>query len=344
LTERFLTAVAMATEVHGHARRTGTETPYTAHLLVVTGLVVEDGGDEDQAIAALLHDAVEHGGGRPMLDRIERSFGLRVARIVEACSDTVDGDRTDTWIERKRRYLEHLPEVTDDAVLRVALADKVHNARSIVRDYRKQGYGLWDRFAHKTAREHLFYYGGLLAFFAERRPGPLTEDLWRAVGELSWLVARDDAQRRARRRVWLDADLHMGQAPEGWIQARTATEAILLLAEFTIHELSLAAGPEADAVIDWLIEQESADRDPWPVDRLAFHGEDAERATDRMAAVLGLRRARHDASPDYGSPDDGAGASFAGRPRTSGSSMRRRRRAVMGSSARTCGRTHRRPS
>jgi len=85
--------------------------------------------------------------------------------------------------------------VTDDAIRRVALADKVHNARSIVRDYREEGHRLWERFTQKTAREQLWYYGGLLAFFEQRRPGPLTEDLWRAVGELAWLVARDDAQR-----------------------------------------------------------------------------------------------------------------------------------------------------
>jgi len=261
-----------------------------AHLLVVTGLVIEDGGDEDQAIAAMLHDAVEDGGGRPMLERIERAFGPRVAGIVEGCSDTVDGDSAESWIERKRRYLAHLPEVTDDGVLRVALADKVHNARSLVRDYRQEGHRLWERFTQKTAREQLWYYGGLLGFFQERRPGPLTEDLWRAVGELAWLVARDDAQRLHPRRVWVDADLHTGQAPEGWIQATGATEAIRLLEEFTVHELSLAAGPDAEAVIEWLIEEESADRDPWPAERLVFHGADAEDTIDRPAVAVEPRR------------------------------------------------------
>jgi hypothetical protein len=235
----------------------------------------------------MLHDTVEDGGGRPMLERIERSFGARVAGIVEECSDTVDGDPAEPWIERKRRYLAHLPEVTDDAVLRVALADKVHNARSIVRDYRQEGHRLWDRFTQKTAREQLWYYGGLLAFFAQRRPGPLTEDLRRAVGELAWLVARDDAQRQHTRRVWVDADLYTRQAPEGWIQARSAREAIQLLHEFTVHELSLAAGPEAEAVIDWLIEHESSDRDPWPTERLVFHGGNAKEARAAVATASG---------------------------------------------------------
>jgi (p)ppGpp synthase/HD superfamily hydrolase len=194
LTERFLAAVGMAQDVHGEQRRTGTEIPYMAHLLVVTGLVLEDGGDEDQAIAAMLHDSVEDGGGRPMLDRIAQTFGRRVAAIVEGCSDTVDGEPQEPWIERKRRYLAHLPVVEDDAILRVALADKVHNARSLVRDYREEGQALWARFQHRSAREQLWYYSGLVEFFVRRRPGPLTEDLWRAVGDLACLVARDEAQ------------------------------------------------------------------------------------------------------------------------------------------------------
>ena len=195
LTERFLAAVALAQEVHGDKRRTGTNIPYMAHLLVVTGLVLEDGGDADQAIAAMLHDSVEDGGGRPMLERIENSFGPRVAAIVEGCSDSVDGQPTEPWIERKRRYLAHLPAVEDDGILRVALADKVNNARSLVRAYREEGQALWARFPQRTAHEQLWYYRGLVQFFEGRRPGPLTEDLGRAVGELAWLVGRVHAAR-----------------------------------------------------------------------------------------------------------------------------------------------------
>lgn len=197
LTERFLAAVALAQEIHGRVRRSGTEIPLVAHLLVVTGLVLEDGGDEDAAIAAMLHDAVEDGGGRPVLERISRSFGPDVAAIVEGCSDTVDGEPEVPWIERKRRYLAHLPDVTNDSVLRVALADKVHNARSLVRDYREEGHTLWDRFENKTAHEQLWYYTELAAFFEERRPGPLTEDLRQAVDELQWLMQQDDELLRA---------------------------------------------------------------------------------------------------------------------------------------------------
>ncbi len=288
LTERFLAAVALAQEVHGHVRRSGTEIPYLAHLLVVTGLVIEDGGDEDQAIAAMLHDAVEDGGGRAMLERIARSFGPRVAAIVEACSDTVDVGEPEAWIERKRRYLAHLPEVEDDAILRVALADKVHNARSIVRDYREEGHALWERFTQKTAREQLSYYGGLLTFFEARRPGPLTEDLLRAVGELSWLVARDDAQRSRRILLWVDPDLQTRQAPSGWIQVRTAGEAVALLDEFAVQVISFNSPAEASTVVHWLHEQGAEGRDRWPHERIRFHGEHDSRAIDRLIAVIEL--------------------------------------------------------
>lgn len=191
LTPRFCQAVSLAVEVHDRERRMGTEIPYMAHLLVVTGLVIEDGGDEDEAIAALLHDSVEDGGGRTMLERIRDSFGERVAELVEGCSDTVDGDPSQPWVDRKARYLAHLEDVQDDGILRVSLADKVHNARSIVRDYRASGSPLWERFTQKTAGQQLWYYGGLLELFSRRRPGRLTEDLWRAVGEMSWLVSHD---------------------------------------------------------------------------------------------------------------------------------------------------------
>jgi (p)ppGpp synthase/HD superfamily hydrolase len=206
LTERFLAAMALAAQIHT-GRRLGTEIPYMAHLLVVTGLVLEDGGGEDEAIAALLHDSVEDGGGRALLRRIEREFGPRAAMIVAACSDTLEIDDPRPWLERKTAYLAHLPSVTDEAALRVVLADKVHNARSIVRIYRDEGHALWERFTNKTADDQLWYYGELLRFFSSRDSGPLVEDLWRAVDELEELVIADPDQeagrgrRRARRAV-----------------------------------------------------------------------------------------------------------------------------------------------
>ena len=294
LTDRFLKSVALAQEVHGHQRRTGTEIPYLAHLLVVCGLVMEDGGDEDEAIAAILHDAVEDGGGRLLLERISDEFGSHVAAIVEGLTDNLEGPEDESWIDRKRRYLAHLPKVTDDAVLRVALADKVHNARSLVRDYREEGHVLWDRFTQKTAREQLWYYSGLLAFFQNRRPGPLTEDLLRAVGELSWLVANDEAQRTERVQLWLDPDFHDAQAPEPWIQVRTADEAIQLLEAFPVSALSLDGTADAFHVIGWLTEQTVEEgQDRWPKEEIAFHyGLDPaveKRLTDQIETHSHLR-------------------------------------------------------
>ena len=254
LTDRFLDAVALAEQVHGRARRAGTEIPYMAHLLVVCGLVIEDGGDEDEAIAALLHDAVEDGGGRPLLVEIRHRFGPRVAEIVEGLSDSVDGDPNESWIDRKARYLEHLRDCHDPSILRVGLADKVHNARSIVRDYRQEGRALWDRFTQKTAREQLSYYGGLLTVFESAAPGPLTEDLWRAVGELAWLVACDEAAQSEEVRLWLDPDLHLGLAPEGWVQVRTVQEAMQLMGSHRVAELSVAAGTDRAELDAWLSE------------------------------------------------------------------------------------------
>jgi (p)ppGpp synthase/HD superfamily hydrolase len=194
LTDRFFAAAALANELHGGQRRLGTQIPYAAHLMIVAGLVLEAGGDENQAIAALLHDSVEDGGGRTMLTRIRAAFGFEVAAIVEACSDTLDPEDARSWRERKAAYLAHLPKITDEAVLRVALADKVHNARSIVREYRAEGDALWERFTNKTIADQLWYYRALVEFFITRHPGPLVEDLRRAVSELEGLAAGNTAE------------------------------------------------------------------------------------------------------------------------------------------------------
>jgi (p)ppGpp synthase/HD superfamily hydrolase len=191
LSGRFLEAVALAQELQGRALRSGTGMPFLAHLFVVTGLVIEDGGDEDQAIAALLHDSVEDGGGRPVLERIGSSFGAGVAHMVEELSDTIDGDADMSWPDLKARYLERLEACEDDGTLRVALADKLHNTRSIVRDYRYEGHVIWERFTEKTAQQQLWYSRQLAELFSRRRPGPLAADLRDAVDELAALIAAD---------------------------------------------------------------------------------------------------------------------------------------------------------
>jgi GTP pyrophosphokinase len=152
LTDRFDRALLYATHVHGGQVRKGTSIPYVAHLLAVAATVLEYGGDEELAVAALLHDCVEDQGGSGRLEDIRNRFGERVAKIVEACSDslanTATGERKAHWQERKEAYIAHMQKVDDD-ILRVSLADKVHNARSILRDLRKPDVGerIWSRFS-----------------------------------------------------------------------------------------------------------------------------------------------------------------------------------------------------
>ena len=136
--------------------------PYIAHLLAVTAMVLENGGDEDTAIAALLHDAVEDQGGPPTLDRIRREFGERVAHIVYECTDA-DGEPKPPWRFRKEQYLEALPHKSTEALL-VAFGDKIHNCRSIVRDLRRDGAAVWKRFEGRRDGT-LWYYRELLEKF-----------------------------------------------------------------------------------------------------------------------------------------------------------------------------------
>jgi hypothetical protein len=195
LGRRFEEAVLYASILHADHVRKGTQTPYMAHLLGVTALVLEDGGDEDGAIAALLHDAVEDRGGRPRLEDIRRRFGGEVARMVEECSDSVavPGERKEDWWPRKRRYVAHLAAVSQGG-LRVSLADKVHNARAIVRDATLAGDGaaldrFWARFSTGAAGQ-LWYFRSLLAAFrsAVTEPTSLVEELALLVAQLERVV------------------------------------------------------------------------------------------------------------------------------------------------------------
>src|SRR5581483_11417276 len=144
LDDRFMRAAAKAAEVHRDQMRKGTEIPYFAHLLAVCALVLQDGGTEDEAIAALLHDAAEDQGGEAMLGEIEAEFGSDVSEIVAECSDTFESPKP-PWRARKERYIAHLPQASRSA-LRVSVADKLDNARAILIDYRCLGEDLWARF------------------------------------------------------------------------------------------------------------------------------------------------------------------------------------------------------
>jgi hypothetical protein len=182
LTRRFDEALVYATHLHEGTFRKGTAIPYVSHLLAVCARVLEDGGSEDEAIAALLHDAVEDAGGEARLRAIRARFGERVAAIVAGCSDT-DQITKPPWRGRKERYVRHLKTEADASTLRVSLADKLHNARAILRDHRAIGEAIWGRF-DSTAGDQLWYFESLLAVFRERSPGPMADELAEVVGEI----------------------------------------------------------------------------------------------------------------------------------------------------------------
>lgn len=187
LSERFERALLYAVHVHGGQVRKGTTIPYVAHLLGVAALVLEDGGEEDEVIAALLHDAMEDQGGRPRLDDIRGRFGETVASIVEACTDAETIPKP-PWLERKRTYIGHLRDVSDPAVLRVAAADKLHNARAILADVRRDGAITLDRFnGGRTGT--VWYYACLVNILSVRKPGGLSDELGRVARELHKLAA-----------------------------------------------------------------------------------------------------------------------------------------------------------
>lgn len=189
LTNRFDSALHLASALHHEQPRKGTSIPYLAHLLGVCALVLEAGGDEDQAIAAVLHDAVEDQGGLPTLDTIRHLFGKRVADIVASCSDSTETDPENkiSWLVRKQNYLSHLREASPDALL-ISAADKLHNARAILADHREIGERVFDRFG-APKKDVLRYYESLVRTFQERNaPKRLVDELDRTVEELHSLA------------------------------------------------------------------------------------------------------------------------------------------------------------
>jgi (p)ppGpp synthase/HD superfamily hydrolase len=182
LTPRFHRALVFAARVHARQFRKGTTRPYIGHLLGVTSIVLTHGGDEDEAIAALLHDAVEDQGGKPRLREIRRKFGGRVARIVEGCTDS-DVEPKPPWLERKREYLRHLKHANASVRL-VSAADKVYNARETLEDFRTHRDALWRRF--KGGRQGtLWYYREVGRILRRKGPQELAAELDRVVRELT---------------------------------------------------------------------------------------------------------------------------------------------------------------
>ncbi len=185
LTDRFARAAAFAIDLHRTQTRKATSIPYVSHLFAVCSLVLEDDGTEDEAIAALLHDGPEDQGGPAVLDEIRQRFGDAVAGIVAGLSDAMPalGEAKPPWRERKETYLRHL-ETAPPPVLRVSLADKLHNARSILVDGGIVGEAVWERF-NAGRSDQAWYYRGLLTIFRTRTPlSRNLPELARVVGEL----------------------------------------------------------------------------------------------------------------------------------------------------------------
>lgn len=178
---RFRRAFLFAADKHAGQTRKASTIPYIAHLMGVASLALEFGGDEDMAIAALLHDVVEDCGGAPMLKEVKRRFGSRVAKIVNGCTDSY-GEPKPPWRERKETYIRHLKSADAETRL-VSAADKLNNVRSILSDYREIGESIWARF--NGGRDGtLWYYRALLNEFHRGRPNRLIREFELAVREL----------------------------------------------------------------------------------------------------------------------------------------------------------------
>ena len=184
LSPQFEKALTYATRIHGGQLRKKTRIPYIAHILGVAAIAMEYGANETEAIAALLHDAVEDCGGAKRLRDIERKFGKDVARIVEGCTDT-DQTPNPAWLERKMAYVAHVRRAPMPTKL-VSASDKLHNVRAILMDYRKEGERLWSRF-NRGKQGALWYYRALVSAFNGKRIQPLVQELGRTVTELELL-------------------------------------------------------------------------------------------------------------------------------------------------------------
>jgi (p)ppGpp synthase/HD superfamily hydrolase len=182
LTDRFDDAFQYAHQLHRNQTRKGTTIPYITHLMAVAALVVEHGGNEDQAIAALLHDAAEDQGGAERLSEIRKKFGNTVATIVSDCTDSWTEPKP-TWRSRKEAYLAVLPGKPRESLL-VSLADNTHNAQAILFDYRVLGDRLWERF-NGGADGTRWYYSALAEVFSKAMPGPLADRLLLSVTAFS---------------------------------------------------------------------------------------------------------------------------------------------------------------
>jgi (p)ppGpp synthase/HD superfamily hydrolase len=183
--ERFMKAFTYAARLHARQTRKGTNKPYIGHLMSVASIVIAYGGDEEMAIAALLHDVVEDAGGKKRLAEIRRKFGKRVERIVDGCTDAY-GEPKPPWLERKQRYIGRVAGEPEDTRL-VSAADKLSNARDVLEDVRADGDVAFERFQGKKVGT-LWYYRTLVKVFRQAGTNPLVEELDRVVTELEKLA------------------------------------------------------------------------------------------------------------------------------------------------------------
>jgi (p)ppGpp synthase/HD superfamily hydrolase len=190
LTERFTDTLVYATQLHATQTRKGKSTPYIAHLLSVTALVLEDEGSENEAIAALLHDALEDQPGKTSPEKILQQFGQPVLDLILACTDTPEGYQggpKPPWKERKEKYLSHLRDSVSPEVLRLTMADKLHNLRDLVSDYRIQGEEVWSRF-NAGKEEQLWFFRSLLDILNNKMPkSKMVSDFQQTFHELETL-------------------------------------------------------------------------------------------------------------------------------------------------------------
>ena len=194
ISPRLRDALCLADRLHGHDTRKQSPVPMLAHLLGVCALVQHDGGDEDEAIAALLHDALEDKPEQITLAKIEESFGPKVASIVVVATDTppdFGGGRKPPWRQRKERYLDTI-RGSDPSLLRVTVADKVDNLRAILADYRRLGELFWSRFSAPKGDQLWYYRAALEAYHMSGFSGPLLNELERLVGELEVISSGEE--------------------------------------------------------------------------------------------------------------------------------------------------------
>jgi (p)ppGpp synthase/HD superfamily hydrolase len=219
LTERYKRALQFAADVHeGHMKKGG-DVAYLSHLLSVSALVMENDGDEDEAIAGLLHDSVEDRGdgyqtccnAKPPVGRaalkydIEQLFGVRVRDLVLHCTDDeylpegkpAKKGSAEEWKIRKKAYLEKLAKQADTGALRVSCADKLHNARAILVDYETLGEEVWQRFRTQSKSDQLWYYKNLATILSQRAAAVGDVGLKRLAGQLGAVVQAIERHRPA---------------------------------------------------------------------------------------------------------------------------------------------------